>query len=507
MNRTRTFTTSLFLAAALSACAPDAATRYEDAQEAFAQNDFRSARVSLIAALKDEPGNWDMRLLLARAQLALGDGEGAAASLAELPEGDILAPDVALVLGEAEVLRGRYAEAIDVVAGIDTAAADRIRALAYIGQEDVAKAAEAFAAGEARQGSDAGLLASYARFELARGDVERAGLLASQAIEANPKLVEGHIVRALVERREGVLQTALLAYERALKLHPSNIDARLGKAQVLAALGRYGDASALAEGLGDELEGEAQLAFLEARIAAGRGEWEQVRKLLQPREGELRSERGLTALYGRSLIELGQPALALGVLQPELARSPGSRHVRLLVAKAQLAGKDAAGALATIRPLADRPDATPEELGLAATAARRGGSPAAQGFARRADRPSPEWIGGELAKADRALRNRQWADAEQGYEAIVARVEGENAMVLNNLAFAKEKLGKQDQALKLALRAAELDPQNASILDTAGWLLVQTGSRERGVAMLRKAARLAPDNPTIERHLAEASKS
>ena len=80
-------------------------------------------------------------------------------------------------------------------------------------------------------------------------------------------------------------------------------------------------------------------------------------------------------------------------------------------------------------------------------------------------------------------------------------------MVLNNLAYAKQRQGKNKEALEVALRAVKLEPDNASILDTAGYLLVQTGSKARGLEMLRRASKLAPDNATIARHLAEAERS
>lgn len=118
--------------------------------------------------------------------------------------------------------------------------------------------------------------------------------------------------------------------------------------------------------------------------------------------------------------------------------------------------------------------------------------------------PSPEWIGGEMAKADRALRNRQWQDAESLYESILSRTRGQNAMILNNLAYAKQQLGKDEEALDMALRAVKLEPDNASILDTAGWMLVQAGSKARGLEMLKRAAKLDPGNRTIARHLGQA---
>lgn len=496
----------LALAAALSACSPDPDTSFANAREAFASNDFRSARVSLISGLRERPENHEMRLLLAKAQLALGDGEGASATLEKLPSDMARTPEVALVAGEAEILRGRFDPAIKLVDGMETSAADRIRALAFIGLEKAEDAAEAFAEGAARDKQDAGLLASYARFTLLQGDADRADTLVGRALRLNPRQVEAHLVRAQIHETRNEMPAALADYERALELHPRNYDGRIGKASVLVTLGRLEEAGPIVGELSQEGPDDVAVALLRARIAGKERDWAEVRAILQPLEAELREDRAAPGLYGEALIELKQPALALGILEPELKRQAGSRALRVLVARARMLSKDAAGALAMIRPLASRPDATPEELKIAAQAAKASGSDSAAGFEKRIDRPSPEWIGGELAKADRALRNSQWRDAESHYEIILSRTGEDNAMVLNNLAFAKQKLGQDKAALDLALKAAKLEPGNASILDTAGMLLVQSGSKARGVEMLRRAAKIDPDNPTIARHLTEAER-
>ncbi len=507
MVKARLFAFPFLLSAALAACAPDPETSFANAEEAFAAHDYRAARVFLVAGLEQQPGDNEMRLLLARTLVALGDGEGAATTLSGLPTEFAASPGVAVVLGEAEVLRGRFDAALAAVDGLPTAAADRIRALAYIGQEDFEAAAEAFEAGVSRERPDAELLASFARFQLAQGDAVNATQLATEALDADPKSVRAHLVRGDIFAARNDLPAALQSFDRALALRPGNFDGLLGKGKVLARTGRYEQAEALATELTEVAPDDRSVAYLNAQIAAGRGNWENVRKQLQPHEALLNETVGMTALYGEALIELEQPTVALGFLNREMSRSPNSRPLRRLVARAQLASNDAAAALNTIRPLASRPDASPAELRLAARAAKAADSGSAASFAQRLREPSPEWLGGELAKADKALRNRQWSDAEEHYESIIGRTGSSNALVLNNLAFAKEKLGKDKAALDLALKAARMEPDNASILDTAGWLLVRHGERNKGLEMLRRAARLDPDNPTIERHLAEASSS
>ena len=494
----------LALAAMLAACTPVPEELFAQAQEDFAANEYNAARVALITALKGEPGNVEMITLLARAHVALGNGEGAAARLEQLPSEVQARADIRAIRGEAEVLKGRYDDAIGVVEGLETSSADRVRALAHFGLEQFDEAAKAFEAGAMRAPVDPRLLVSYARFKSALGSLEEARALVDQALTADSKLVEAYLVRADLAEQENDLAAASDAFDDALAIHPGNFDGRLGKALILTQLGQSEQASSMAARLQREDPQSFGVALVKARVAANEGDWERVRTTLQPFEKEVFASSAGSLLYAETLIELDLPGLAFNYLQPQFERLPGSRRVRLLVARAHEANGDADKAFETIRPLANRPDATPAELTIAAATASATGDALADDFAKRIDTPSPQWVGGELAKADTALRNRQWREAEATYLTIIERVGGSNAMVLNNLAFVQERLGKSEAALGHALQAAELDPENASILDTAGWLLVQSGEREQGIAMLERAAALAPDNPSVARHLAEA---
>ena len=507
-NMKNTRSTILLAAAvlALSACGATPAEKYERAQEAFAANEFKSARLDLISALQEDPQNSGMNVLLARTLIALSDGEGANSALERLSDADSASDEVRLLRGEADVLRGRFDAAIETVEGIYTASADRVRGLAYIGLEDTEKAAEAFAAGEAREGVHAPLYASYARFELARGNVGKAREYADAAIKADPKLVDARLAAGRVASAESRFQDALTHYDVALELNDGNFDGRLGRSGILAELGQLDEARDIAAGLSSEAPNDTRITFLLGKIDAAAGNWEEVRARLQGVEGELKTAPDMQVVYGEALLRLGQVAQSRSLLEPLLSRFSGSRKLRVLIAEAQLQSSDANSALATIKPLVVRPDATPAELSLAAMAAKASGDAAASDYSKRAKRPAPEWLGGELAKADQALRNRQWTKAETSYEAILARTPAPNAMVLNNLAFVKSQLGKDDRALGLALEALAIEPEHASVLDTAGWLLVQDGQKDRGVELLRKAARIDPNNKAIARHLDQATR-
>ena len=506
MTRTHSFLPLFAIAASLAACSPDPDSSFARGEEAFAQHDYRSARVALIAGLRERPENLEMRAMLARTQIALGDGEGAVVTLDRLSESDKARPDYAILRGEAEILRGRFEEAVASVKGLELAGADRIRALALLAEGDIDGAAAAFALGEGRERQDARLLSSYSRFELARGDKDKAAALASRAIGVDKTSIDAHLASALVARARGNLPVALRSYETALGMHSANFEARLGKAEVLVEMEDFQAAAPLVATLTKEAPENRAIELLRAKLAARDEDWAQVRDILQRYEGEMDESPGLRLAYGEAQLELGYPVQALALLQPMLNANSSRRDLRVLVARAHMKAGNAQDALDVIELVAIRPDARPEELAIASEAAKALGNPKAAEYASRANEVTPQWIGGELAKADQALRNRQWASAEASYEAILRRGGARNAMVLNNLAFAKSRLGKKDAALKLALEAMEASPDNASILDTAGTLLVETGSRERGVEMLEKAAALEPNNARIARRLAGARK-
>lgn len=498
---------SIVLAASLllTACGQTAPEKFASAQEAFGQSDFVTARLQLISALQDMPGDQAMLTLLARTQLALGDGEGAASTIARLDPASTA--DLPELTAEADILRGQHDDALTTLAERNSADSWRLRALANIGLGNPAPAREAFEKGMQSTGPKAPLYASFARFELGAGNGAEARRLVKLALKEDPQLIDGWLVSGQLAVLQGRLQDALADYDRALKINPANFAARLGKTAALGDLGRLDEAQELLTGLAEESPDNLQIIYLQARMASAQEEWEDVRRILQPSEPAMRDNPRMQALYGQALLRMGLAEQARGWLIPLVRKYPGHLLARELLGEAQLEGGDAANALRTLRPLAERPDASPGQLALTAKAAAAAGDSSAKRYQERARMPAPEWVGGELAKADQSLRNGNWSDAAERYQGILDHSKSPNVTVLNNLAYATSQMGQQEEALKLALQALKIEPNHPSVMDTAGWLLVQTGEdRQRGIALLRAAASRDPDNQTIAKHLAAAQK-
>jgi spermidine synthase len=90
----------------------------------------------------------------------------------------------------------------------------------------------------------------------------------------------------------------------------------------------------------------------------------------------------------------------------------------------------------------------------------------------------------------------------RSYRALVA-AHPDNPAALNGLASRLAEIGRLDEALPLAERAASLQPADGATLDTYGWILHGLGRDLEALVILNRAAAVLPDHPIVNYHLAE----
>lgn len=495
---------ALALALTVSACTASPEARFADAQQAYARQDYVSARLYLAELAKERPNDPQVLTLLARAYVELSEPDKAKDVLARLTRLGKLPADGNVLMGEAELSAGKFDAALAAVAEEASAPALRVRALAKLGKDERDAAMLAFRQGERAPGKRARLLADYAHFELARGNMVEARRLVDLAAREKPRPLTSYIASADVAAAEGQLSKSLATFDAALGAYPQSRAALLGKIRMLDALGRAAEARQLiASALAND-GGDPTLTYLDARVDAQNGDWDKARDKLQAHERLLEGQADANILYAKALIALGQTEQAQARLSSQLLRSPGNRDARLVLGESKLASGRASDAIITLRPFATVSNATGEELGALARALKAAGDPQATAVAGLAREAAANGLLARLATADKAIRTRDWPAAVQGYKALLKQTDGTNALVLNNLAYAYSQMGNQTEALGLAERALKLAPDNGSIMDTVGWLLYRSGAdHQRSLTLLRQAASKSPGDTAIAQHLAK----
>src|ERR1017187_8528943 len=95
-------------------------------------------------------------------------------------------------------------------------------------------------------------------------------------------------------------------------------------------------------------------------------------------------------------------------------------------------------------------------------------------------------------------------EAKQYYEQII-RLEPDNVIALNNLAFIKADEGADlDQAMTYAQRAKQKAPHEPDVSDTLGWIYIKKNLSDEAVRIFRDLVKEKPANPTYHYHLAMA---
>ena len=472
------------------------------ARSAFAAEDFAAVRVEALAALDAGGENRDLLLMLAKAQLKLGDGDGAQGTLARLDDAGVHGAPIVRMKAEAALLRQQPQQALALLGNDPSPDAWRLRAAAHQDMDDATAALDAFRRGMAA-GADMQLARDYARFLIAAQDY--AG--ADTALGVMQRVAGGALDTLMLEGdlrlKEGQQDAARLAYDRAIKAFPKRVEPLLAQATLSDMRNRLDEAIALVARAAAIAAKDQRVVDLQVQLASEKGDWEKVRTILAPVEADLdpRSANGLS--YGEALLRLGHPEQARAIFAQALLLSPQNPYSRMMLAQAQLATGDAANAYRTVRPLSDSVLAGPDELELAEKAAQAAGDPAAGALhARRVSRDLAR-LQALSQTGQAALSRRDWTAAIAAYSALPGG--NDDAEVQKRLAFACTSAGRHDEAIVHADRALMILPRDADMLHIAGLARLNAGrDKDNALRLLKQASQSDPANRLFRADLARA---
>ncbi len=424
-----------------AACANASSSAYQRGVEAFEKGDVRTARVELMNALQSNPNDRAARIMHARVQLALGDGVAAESEIMRARQSGVPAAETGHLLAHARLLQGNaqaaLAETLDVPPRHQAYAA-RIRGRAYLDLGESVNAAAEFNHALQLAPNDSSVWTDIGRFRRASGDLGGAIEAADRAVAARADNVEALVLRGELTRGQYGLTAALPWFNRALAVDGGNVTALLERATTYAELGRMTEMLADAREVHRLTGGHPNAYYLQAVLAARARNYELARALLNRTRGGVADSPAGQLLASAIDFGSGNVEQAAGRLAPLVARQPGNRKARRLLAAAQYRMDDPARAVETLRPLVDSPDADAYSLSLMGRAlARLGDGAGASFYLARAAQPQPAALAAiqPLTEGDFARLLQEAAERPNDgpvqvrlVSALLARGEGEEAL-------------------------------------------------------------------------------
>ena len=242
-----------------------------------------------------------------------------------------------------------------------------------------------------------------------------------------------------------------------------------------------------------------RLNFAQGRFKEAEADFERLFKANDPR-----------ALGG--LIECkvaqGQTDEAIRLVQGQLTKTPDNLIYRVTLASLEFNAEKYPDSIRDFQLAIDK---NPQSTDLPAIYIRLGEAKRKAGDLngsiacfRKARELSPKDAGPLLQLALLFDTNGRSDEARKIYEDVL-KMQPDNAVALNNVAYAKADEGVDlDNALSLAERARNKRPDDPDVLDTVSLIFLKKNSTDEGLRLLRELVTRKPNNPTYRVHLALA---
>ncbi len=227
------------------------------------------------------------------------------------------------------------------------------------------------------------------------------------------------------------------------------------------------------------------------------GTEQNLRKALEIQPDQLQAQRGLAELA----VAGNRRADAVAISRTVQKQRPTEAVGYLMEGDLQLAAKNWKASEEAYR--AGLKAAPGPELAVKLHTALVSGGKAAE-----ADRVSADWLREHPNEptmlqylGDRAISANRLSDAVRHYESLLA-VQPNNALALNNLAWAAGRLGRSD-AVALAEKANQVAPNQPAFMDTLAALLSERNEHARALTLQKRVLELRPNVPLFKLNMAK----
>ena len=507
----------------------------------MAEGRIKEANDILAEAVKIHPDD-----VMGHARLAVAETQQVSTRNAGVHELEsLLAADpknvrVALALLYAYLSDADYDRAGDVATKMVAAQPDdplplTVRGSVWLSKGDETKAMADFTAALEKNHDFVQAAKYIAEIDMREERFDHARRIIDDILSRNPTDFQALIVRADIEARAGTPENMIPYLRTAIADHPDVPQPRIELMQLLASLGRSGDAVLVADDLAGTQSQNPKALDLVARTYLALKQPEKGIELYRRLQNTFPKSPEASQRLGQALVEINQPDDARTAFDRAISVNGSfipAWSARILL-EFKLKGFDAAMAI-VVKAIAQNPKndiARLLEGDLLATAGRwpeaeqsyarvlrEAPSSAAAGRVFRAVlqrgdhlraqtvlldwlRVTPDDAEARMMLAEDYLTSDDYRTAITHYEILLKRF-SQSAVILNNLAWAYSEIN-DSRALDTARQAYLLQPTSPEILDTYAYLLYRKGDAVLGARLAHRAYVAAPLNPQIAYHFAK----
>jgi putative PEP-CTERM system TPR-repeat lipoprotein len=352
---------TLVILAALAGAHPALAgeSSVATAREYLNKGEHKAAVIELKNILKDDPQNAEARLLIGETYLKLGDGPAASKEFEKAR--DLNAPKDQWIanLGRAYLLQNDFKSLLDnIKPDADLPPSTRaqifgILGAGYISKGDPAKAQENFDEAIKLDPNASEALLGMAMLQAQQKQFDKTIEYAAKVIGKDDKNLNAWVIMAEAKRLNGDLSGALEAFDKALKILPIDIRARLGRATAYLGQNKV-DEAAKDVAVIRKTFGEVPLAmYLEASIDFQQKKLAEARDLLVKVSNALPDHLPTKLLLGSIAYQQGELETAEKQLSQFVSKVPRHLPAVKLLAATRLKQHRAAEAITLLKGAED----------------------------------------------------------------------------------------------------------------------------------------------------------
>ena len=341
----------------LLACRESPEALIASARAYEAKGDHKGAIIQLRNALQQNPANGEVRLLLGRASLQVGDPVSAQRELRKALEygqsADVVLPPLALAMleqGEAAELVAEFGDRkltdIDAEASLRSSVGQAQLQLQKFGD-----AAASFSAATALKPDYLPARLGVAKLMAATNKIDDANQLIDAIVAAHPKAAEAHALQSDLRLLRGDRAGAKTSLEQAIAADESFLPARFALIQILINEKQFDAAASQLDTARSLRKGDLRVQYFDAAIALDKNDLAKARDMMQQVLKRAPEHVPSLVLAGAVELQAGQAATAEGYLRKAVSIAPQHAGARKLLVRTYLGSNQPAKALESIKPL------------------------------------------------------------------------------------------------------------------------------------------------------------